>query len=66
MALFGRKKDENMSEAGQQRAQLRQEIKYDKGEPITEVIYCYENQMDNHTFVWKYPENIPLRRRIFR
>lgn len=55
MALFGRKKDENMSEAGQQRAQLRQEIKYDKGEPITEVIYCYENQMDNHTFVWKYP-----------
>ncbi len=55
MGLFGKKDEGTISAAGQQKEQLRRESKYDSNEPIVDVIACYENEMDNATFVWKYP-----------
>ena len=50
MGLFGKKSD---SES--QKEQLRDNIQYNDREPVTEVICCHATEMDNKTFVWKYP-----------
>lgn len=55
MGLFEKRKAEARTAEGAQKEALRQKNQYDDNEPTVDVIVCNEEEMDNATFVWKYP-----------